>query len=90
MDDKEKLDKILELAEDTNKLVHKMRRVQVFSGLWTIFYWVIVIGIGIGAFYYIQIYIDSIKEAVGIVSEKNASSSPLLNFSFSALKDLVK
>jgi len=60
IDNKEILEKILETTEDNNKLLKKINKGIVFSRVVTFIYWIIILGIGIGAYYYIQPYIDGL------------------------------
>jgi hypothetical protein len=62
-EEKELIRKTFHLAEENNKILRKMRASMQWSRAFRIFYWVIVIGVSIGAFYYIQPYIDQLVEA---------------------------
>ena len=46
------------LAEENNKILRKMRRSQRISSFLRLFYWILIIGASIGAFYYLQPYVD--------------------------------
>ena len=54
----EKLDELLELTRESNKILHKMHRAQVWSGIFRFIYWAAIIGTTIGAWYYFQPTID--------------------------------
>ena len=60
IDNKEILEKILETTEDNNKLLKKINKGIVLSRVATFIYWIIILGIGVGAYYYIQPYIDGL------------------------------
>jgi cytoskeletal protein RodZ len=59
-EDKELLKATYKLAEENNAILKKMRRNQRIASLLRVLYWVIVIGIGVGIFYFIQPYVDSV------------------------------
>ena len=66
-DEKEILKKTLELAQENNKMLHSIRRSMTWGRILRIIYWVIIIGVGIGAYYYIEPYIDTAIGAYGSV-----------------------
>ena len=57
---KELLEKTFALTEENNKMLKKIRHGQRLSSFLTSVYWVIVIGLGIGAFYFIQPYFNKL------------------------------
>ena len=57
----ELLKKSVALAEDNNTILHSMRRSQRYSTIANYVYWIIIIGIAAGAFYFLQPYFDQIK-----------------------------
>jgi len=66
-EEKEMLKKTLELAQENNKMLHAIRRSMVWGRIWRVFYWVVIIGAAIGAYYYIEPYIDGAIGAYGNV-----------------------
>jgi hypothetical protein len=48
----------LNIARENNNLLKKMRRSQRWGNISRIVYWLILIGISVGAFYYIQPYLE--------------------------------
>jgi len=63
--DNEKINKILETVEENNKILRGMRRSNRWSNIFRVFYWFLIIGVSIGAFYFIQPYIDAITGTYG-------------------------
>lgn len=63
------LEEVLALSRENHQLVTKLHRSimwgRVFHGL----YWFVIIGATIGSFYFIQPYVDSLKEVYGGVSD---------------------
>ena len=50
-------------VKENNTLLKKVHRSLVVSRTIKIVYWTIIIGVAIGAFYFLQPYVDSIQEA---------------------------
>jgi hypothetical protein len=60
--DKDFFDRLMKLTEENNKLLHKLWRHAQIGRAVKILYWVALIGISIGALYYIQPFIDQFAE----------------------------
>jgi len=54
---------ILEKTEENNKLLKKIHRANMWGRAFRIFYWLIIIGVTLGAYYFIQPYIESLLGA---------------------------
>ena len=53
----QKIDELLKLERENNRILHKMRRSMVWSSIFTFLYWLVILG-GIGAsYYYLQPYV---------------------------------
>ena len=61
-DEKEMLEETLELSQDNNKMLHTIRRELFWSKVMNIIYWIIIIGVSVGVFYYIQPYLDNLLD----------------------------
>lgn len=59
-EEKELIKKTFRLAEENNKILRKMRSSMRWGRAFRILYWIIIIGATVGAFYYIQPYIDQL------------------------------
>lgn len=59
-EEKELIKKTFRLAEENNKILRKMRSSMRWGRALRILYWIIIIGATVGAFYYIQPYIDQL------------------------------
>ncbi len=65
----ELLKRAVALSEENNDILRSMQRSQRITRFIRIVYWVVIIGSTIGAFYLIQPYIDSLKDAYGSASD---------------------
>ena len=80
--DSRKLDELLELTRENNKILSGMRRSQRWSSFFSFTYWVVIIGSILGGYYYfqptIQQYTKTLQTSVGIIQnfEKAAGSIP--------------
>ena len=61
-EEKKLLEETNELAKENNHILKGIRRSNRFSMLFRFLYWIIIIGISVGAFYYVQPYIDSLMK----------------------------
>lgn len=76
---KDLLQKTFALAEENNKMLRHIRRSQKVANIMSIIYWLIIIGIAIGAFYFLQPYITQIEAFIknsGVTLNKIGSYLP--------------
>ena len=59
---KKLLQDTFELAQDNNKILHGIRRSQRIASFMSLLYWVIIIGIALGSFYYLQPYTEQVQK----------------------------
>lgn len=77
-----KLDELLELTRENNKILSGMRRAQRWSSLFTFVYWAAILGSIFGVYYYfqptIQKYAKTFQASVGIIQnfEKQVGTIP--------------
>jgi hypothetical protein len=62
-DDKRLLLKTLELSEENNKLLRKLDRMYRLTRAIRVSYWIIILAITLGAYYFIQPYVDGARAA---------------------------
>lgn len=67
-EEKELLERSVTLAEDNNRMLHSMKRSIFWSHVMSVLYWLLVIGISVGAFYFLQPYIDQLTKMYGSAS----------------------
>ena len=57
---KKLLEETFQLEQDNNKMLRSMRRSMIWGRVMSVIYWFIIIGISVGAFYFIQPYFNKI------------------------------
>ncbi len=57
-----KLDELLELTRENNKILRSMRRAQRWAAVMRVIYWIILIGVSVGAFYFLQPYLKQVTD----------------------------
>ena len=68
-EERELLEKSVSLAEDNNKVLHSMRRSMRTAGIMRAIYWIFIIGSAVSAYYFLEPYIDQIKNAYSKAEE---------------------
>ena len=79
-EDKKLLEKVYELAEENNEMLRKVRTVQKRQYLFQVIRWVLIIGISIGAFYFLQPYVDNFQYFLEDTSDTIDKIKSLKNF----------
>ena len=64
-EERELLKRSVDLAEENNEILRAMRRSMRMGRIIKIVYWTLLIGTAIGAFYFLQPYIDQLGQAYG-------------------------
>ncbi|MEK7088358.1 MAG: hypothetical protein AAB952_01290 [Patescibacteria group bacterium] len=82
--ERELLERTYELAKDTNDKVSRLYRSYKWGRAFKIFYWVVIVGISVGAYWLIQPYIEQLGQVYGGLSDTvnniHDTSQNLLNF----------
>lgn len=71
------IDRLLQLAEDNNKMLHKLVGDLRWRRFVSLFKWTLIIGVALGLFYYLEPYIDKtiqIYQAIYGVTGNGGSS----------------
>ena len=58
-EEKQLLQKTYDLAEENNKILHKLKSANTRSAFFRWVYWIIIVGVSIGAFYFLEPYIKA-------------------------------
>lgn len=90
--DARKLDELLEVTHENNKILRSMRRSQRWSSFFTLVYWAIILGSIFGAYYYfqptIQKYMKTFQASVGII-QKFEGAAGSIPTDMQAVKNLL-
>ncbi len=75
------------MVEENHTLLRKMHRSALLGRTFTILYWVVIVGLSVGAYYFIQPYVEQVQGVYGglkgdVQNVKNATSqlSNITNF----------
>ena len=74
--ERELLENTFNLAKENNEILRKMRRAQKIADFMRFMYWIIIIGVTIGAFYFMQPYIEQMK---GLIEKAGISINTFNN-----------
>lgn len=67
--EKELLEKTYELEKENNHMLRGIRNSNRWSLFFRLFYWFIIIGLSVGAFYFIQPYLESLMNTYSSVQD---------------------
>ena len=70
------LQSIYSLEYENNKILRSMKRSMVWGQIMSVVYWLIIIGVSIGAFYFLQPYINKIMDLYNSVSGVEQKINP--------------
>ncbi len=57
-----------DLVQENNQMLHKVRSVQKWEAFWQGLKWLVIIGIALGSFYYIQPYMQKMLDLYNSIS----------------------
>ncbi len=58
--DRELIEKVLRVSQENNVMLRRMQSRARWGTLFRAFYWILIIGLSLGAFYFVQPYIEAI------------------------------
>lgn len=79
-----KLDELLELTTENNRMLHRMRRLQRWSSVMRALYWLVIIGLAFGSFYFVKPYFEQLTK----VYTQGAASFNTIQTEFSNIQTL--
>ncbi len=88
-EEKNMLERTLRLAEENNGLLVKMNRRARTGHILQIFYWLLIIGLSFGAYYFIQPYVNWLESLLG-GSGTTTATSTTSSFNLQNVEDLMK
>jgi hypothetical protein len=62
------LEETFVLEKENNKMLHSMKRSMFWARVMSVLYWILIIGISVGAFYFLQPYVDQVVKTYGSFS----------------------
>ncbi|HPS21333.1 MAG TPA: hypothetical protein PLO44_00810 [Candidatus Paceibacterota bacterium] len=65
LEERQLIENTYNLVKENNQMLHKIRRSQRIANFTRFLYWLIIIGITVGAFYFVQPYIDQLQGLMG-------------------------
>jgi len=83
---KKLLEETLTLEQENNKILHSMRRSMMWTRVMNVIYWLIIIGISVGAFYFLQPYFDKVIGLYNTIS----GTEQKVNTTSNSFQDLLK
>ena len=66
-EEKEILKKTLELSQENNTMLHSIKRGMMWGRVIRVIYWVVIVGVSVGVYYYVEPYLDTVISAYGNV-----------------------
>lgn len=76
---KAQLEEALSLAKENNIMLKTLKRSLLWSRAWHVLYWVIIIGSTVGAYYYIQPYLEKLIGVYSGAQQNLDSVNSILN-----------
>ena len=70
------LENTRKLVEDNNRMLKQINRRQRWASFFQAVYWLIIISLGIGTFYFLQPYVDQVR---GFINNSGQAVSSLKN-----------
>jgi hypothetical protein len=67
---REQMARLLLLTEENNKYLHKLYRAHMWRTIWSVSYWVVIIGVTFGAYYFLQPYLDQFGSVYGTLKSQ--------------------
>jgi len=83
---KKLLEDTFNLAQENNKMLRKVRSVQKWSTFWSSLKIIIIVGIALGSFYFLEPYVDKVVNLYNSVS----NTTQKVNNASSSFQDLLK
>lgn len=78
-EERQMLRESLELSRKNNEIISKMYRASLWGRGIKILYWVILIGVTVGSFLFLQPYIDTLKDVYGGFSQSQEQVKSFFN-----------
>ena len=77
--DKKFFDKLMSLTEENNRMLRHIRRSAFWAGITRTVYWLILIGISVGTYYYVQPYVEQLIATYHATQEATTKIQGIVN-----------
>jgi hypothetical protein len=77
--DKEFFDRLMKLTEENNRMLRRIRRSAFWTGVTRTIYWIVLVGISVGAYYYVQPYLKQLIATYQATQEATAKIQGIVN-----------
>ncbi len=88
-EEKSLLERTYKMAEENNAILRSIRRTARIGTVMKVLYWVVIIGLSVGAFYFLQPYLEFMKSTLGLGENKTQTASSQEDL-VRQLQDLLK
>lgn len=69
-EDRKTLDEVKNIAEECRDILKRIQRARRLEFAWRVFYWLMILGLAFGSYYFIQPYIDRLMSAYGALQNQ--------------------
>lgn len=80
-------ERMMHLLEENNKLLKQMRRSQKIGRTMQVLYWLVIVGLAVGAFYFLQPWIEQTLAMYSAITDN--MNGPMPGFSIGELLELI-
>lgn len=85
------VEETMELSKDNNRILRSIQRRDRMAMIMRIVYWLFILGIAAGAYYYVQPYIDKLMQTyTGLVDTQHKVADISGKFSLDTVKNFFK
>ncbi len=84
------LERTYKMTEENNEILKSLRRTSRLGVAMKLFYWVVIIGTTLGAFYFIRPYMDFLANGLGVASDAGTTDVSLVNSKAENIQSLLE
>lgn len=84
------LERTYKLSEENNSILRSIRRANRWSVAFKVAYWLVIIGLSVGALYFIKPYVEFMKSAFGATGNSTTTSESSSQNFLQNFQDLIK
>ncbi len=74
-EEKSLLEQVRKLSEENNKILRGIRRSNRVSSIFHIFYWIVILAVSFGSYYFIEPYVKLLPNVIGAVQGDVSSAN---------------